>query len=160
MKIYFAVPISKYYKKAKHKWIPKSYESLIKKIIFEIEKLGHVVYCPLREDHAWGRKFPPLKKLCFKQYNKITKESDILIAYLGRPQSAGVAIEIGYAISHKIPVIIIKKPKEKITLAIKGLSKISPCKIIEFKNDKELIKKLKKAIKLYAPPSFFSKKGS
>jgi hypothetical protein len=150
MKIYFAIPLTKFLKsnkKSYYGWAPNKYQEWIKKIITAIELMGHKVHCPLRDDHKWGKAHPSLTFLCKKQYQKITKWCDVLIAYLGNPQSAGVAIEIGYAISHKIPVIMIKKPGEKITLIAYGLNAVNPCRIIEFKNDNDLIQKIKKELK-------------
>ena len=149
MRIYFATPftnIAKPNKNSKYGWVSDDYINWVKNIVEKLESLGYKVFCPYRDTHNWGKSFPDLKELCREQYNKITKETDCLIAYLGEPQSAGVAIEIGYAISHKIPVIIIKKPEEKITLLAHGLDSISSCKIIEFENDEDLIQKLKQTL--------------
>ena len=147
MNVYLAAPftnIAKPTTDSKYGWISDEYINWLKKIIKKLESLGYEVFCPYRDTHKWGKFFPDLTELCRDQYTKITKETDILIAYLGKPQSAGVAIEIGYAISHKIPVIIIKKPEEKITLLAQGLNSVSPCKIIEFETEDDLIDKLQK----------------
>lgn len=149
MHIYFAAPylnVAVPKKGSVYGWTPDHYNDWLKKITESIEEMGHNVSLPHREDHQWGKLFPDIKDLAPKQYNKITKETDLLLAYIGSPQSGGVCIEIGYAISHKVPVVIIKKPKEKITLITEGLRMISECAIIEFENDKILIDKLREKL--------------
>lgn len=150
MRIYFAAP---YFNVAVPKegssygWTPDDYNDWLKKIIMAIEEGGHKVRSPHRDDHKWGEIFPEIKDLSPSQYKGITEDSDLLLAYIGSPQSGGVCIEIGYAISHKIPVIIIKKPEEKITLIAQGLNFISKCEIVEFKDDSDLMQKLKEKLR-------------
>lgn len=152
MRIYFAAPfLNMAVPKAgsDYGWTPDNYNNWLKKIIDAVEATGHKVRSPHRDDHQWGKIFPKIEDLSLVQYDKITKESDLLLAYIGAPQSGGVCIEIGYAISHKVPVIIIKKPEEKITLIAYGLDSIGKCEILEFTNDEDLIQKLKGRLTKY-----------
>jgi len=156
MRIYLAVPYTNIVKPnddsqdddSQYGWVSNKYVQWLRGIIQELESLGHKVFCSHRDVHQWGKSFPDLKYVCQETYNKLIEETDVLIAYLGQPQSGGVAIEIGWAISNKIPVIIAKKPKEKITLIADGLQAISPCEIIEFENEKQMIQKLQEKMKL------------
>lgn len=151
MRIYFAAP---YFNLAVPKggsdygWTPDNYNKWLSEIIIAVESIGHTIYSPHRDDHKWGKVFPKIDDLMPGQYRKITEESDMLLAYIGNPQSGGVCIEIGYAISHKIPVVIIKKTDEKITSVAYGLNSIANCGIIEFRDDKDLVKSLKKRLKI------------
>lgn len=150
MRIYFAAPylnVAVPKEGSDYGWTPDDYNNWLKKITEAIEKIGHTISLPHRDDHQWGKVFPKIEDLMPNQYRKIVEESDLLLAYIGNPQSGGVCVEIGYAISHKIPVIIIKKPEEKITLVAYGLNSISKCEIIDFINDNELLAKLSKMLK-------------
>lgn len=152
MRIYFAAPytdLAVKKKGAEYGWTPDDFNVWLRDITIEIEKLGHEITIPHRDYHHWGKIFPPLEELFVLQYKKITAETDLLLAYIGNPQSGGVCIEIGYAIRSGIPVIIIKRPEEKITLLARGLNCISKCEIVEFENDGDLIRKLKGRLTKY-----------
>lgn len=151
MRIYFAAPylnVAIPKEGSDYGWTPDEHNNWLKKIIDAVESMGHQIYSPHRDDHKWGKAFPKIEDLVPHQYKNITAKSDLLLAYIGEPQSGGVCIEIGYAISHKIPVLIIKKPKEKITLVTHGLNSIGKCEIIEFRDDEELIEKLSEKLKI------------
>lgn len=150
MRIYFAAPYTSFAvpkNGSDYGWTPDNYNNWLDKIITSIESQGHMVYSPHRDDHKWGKVFPKIKDLVSVQYKNITERSDLLLAYIGEPQSGGVCIEIGYAISHKIPVLIIKKIEEKITSVVCGLNSISICEMIEFESDEDLMEKLQKRLK-------------
>lgn len=152
MRIYFAAPytnIAIEKNGAEYGWTPDNFNKWLENTTNEIEKLGHEITIPHRDYHKWGKVFPPLEKLFVMQYKKITTETDLLLAYIGNPQSGGVCIEIGYAIRSNIPVIIIKKREEKITLLAHGLNFISKCEVVEFESDEELIEKLKGRLTKY-----------
>jgi len=152
MRIYFAAPYTNLAIKkdgAEYGWTPDEFNEWLEKMTNEIERLGHKITIPHRDYHNWGRVFPPLEELFIMQYKKITTETDLLLAYIGNPQSGGVCIEIGYAIRSGIPVIIIKRPKEKLTLLAHGLNSISKCEIVEFERDEELIEKLNSRLTKY-----------
>lgn len=152
MRIYFAAPYTNIATKkdgVEYGWTPDNFNRWLENTVNEIEKFGHEVTIPHRDYHDWGRIFPPLEKLFVMQYEKITNGTDLLLAYIGDPQSGGVCIEIGYAIRSGIPVVIIKRPEEKITLLAGGLNSIGRCEIIEFSKDEELIKKLKDRLTKY-----------
>jgi hypothetical protein len=150
MKIYLAAPFTNIavpHPESKYGWVPENKLLWLKNLLNSLEALGHKVTFPYRDYHDWGKNFPELDKLCKEQFNEITKNTDLLIAYLGSPQSAGVAIEIGYAVSNNVPVIIIKQASEKITLVAYGLNAISKTKIIEFDDFPDLLSKISAEIR-------------
>ncbi|MFA6096959.1 MAG: hypothetical protein WC788_05020 [Candidatus Paceibacterota bacterium] len=152
MRIYFAAPYTNLAIKkegAEYGWTPDDFNKWLENTTDRIEEMGHEITIPHRDYHGWGKTFPPLRELFMAQYKKITDETDLLLAYIGDPQSGGVCIEIGYAIRSGIPVIIIKRPEEKITLLAHGLNSISKCEIVEFESDEDLIKKLKRRLTKY-----------
>ena len=147
MRIYFAAPFTrkaKPHSDSAYGWVSQDYVEWLDSLVSELEKEGYEVHLPHRDDHLYGRVFPEIGELCKRQYEKITRETDVLLAYLD--DSQGVAIEIGYAISHRIPVIIIKRPEERITSIAYGLNSVSPCEIVEFEDESELIEKLKEKL--------------
>ena len=149
MRIYFAAPytnLAKPVEGSEYGWVPDDYTKWLRKVIEGLEDMGHEVHCPHRDDHKWGKSFPKLHELVPNQFKKITKETDLFLAYLGQPQSAGVAIEIGYAISRGTRTIIIKKPGDKITLIAQGLDEITPCEILEFRDLEGLLSQLRTRI--------------
>lgn len=152
MRIYFAAPFTNLALEKEgtdYGWTPESYNEWLKNMTQKIESFGHSLTLPHRDYNKWGKIFPPLEELLVKQYKRITSETDLLLAYIGNPQSGGVCIEIGYAIRSGIPVIIIKRPEENITLLARGLNCISSCEVVEFKNDCDLVKKIKDRLTKY-----------
>lgn len=149
MRIYFAAPFTNIAvpnKKSDYGWVPNDYVKWLSGVIKKLESYGHEVHCPQRDDHKWGKEFPKLEELCPRQYEQITERTDLLVAYPGEPQSGGVMIEIGYAVAKKVPVLIIKRKGEKLTVIAQGLNSISPCDILEFEDDEELFRRLGKRL--------------
>lgn len=149
MNIFFAAPYTNMaspHDKSDYGWVPDDYVDWLAKIVKGIESMGHSVYVCHKDDHEWGKSFPKICELALKQFKKITTDTDVMVAYFGNPPSSGVGIEIGYAISSGVRVIIIKKPNEKITSLVDGLNSVSSCKVIEFNDDKHLLSELEKAL--------------
>ncbi|MAF35295.1 nucleoside 2-deoxyribosyltransferase [Candidatus Woesearchaeota archaeon] len=126
MKAYLAV---KFHEDCRNK-------ALIESVSEALHKAGITTTVMVRDHEKWGEvNFSPseLMSLTFDIINK----SDMLIVEFSE-KGVGLGIEVGYAHSKGIPVIVIAKENPEISNTLKGIAK----EVIFYETPKELTEKI------------------
>lgn len=111
MKIFVAAPYSARVDWASRKVFP-DYEARLEKIMGMLERLGHTVFCALREDGYKINNADPASAFHLDFDN--IDSCDGFFAVCDNVPSTGVAMEIGYALKEPSDP---KEPKKKVFLA-------------------------------------------
>lgn len=87
------------------------YKDWLEDILGTFEKLGHTVFCALREDGYKINDADPAN--AFRLDIEHIEQSDAILALLGSTASAGVQTEIGIAVALKKRVLLAHLPEDQ-----------------------------------------------
>ena len=121
----------------------RDYIALLERVEKVLLEAGYDTYLPHRDKGKWGKIYiqpKEIAKMCFD----LISLSDVVVALPG--QGRGVHIELGFATALKKELIIILREKEVESIFIPGLGEQMGTTIIRFKDEKDLIQQLKRAI--------------
>ena len=142
MKIYLAAPFTK---KLNHEnLVDSEHQQKLLSIEKKIQGLGHNVFLPHRDLSKWGKVKP---EEIIHLWEQTIRKCDLLLALIGFPDSPGTCIEIGIALAHKKPIILLNENSESLSASLNALQALENIKLIKFHELNELFKKLESELK-------------
>lgn len=139
MKIFLSAPFTLQINK-QTRMIDTNYRQWLERLITFVEDRNHSVKCShIREE--WGAKRDSPEVAAVNDFSTI-KEADMVVAYLGRPISLGVQIELGYVAALKKRLIVLSDADDEIPFMVQGLHSITKVDFIRFKHLNDLLTQL------------------
>lgn len=142
-KIFIACPFIKFVKDSK--FTDKTFKEFIENLYDLCCQYADNVFLALRRED-YGAK--PLKQYSSLMDFEEAKNSNLVIAI--PDDSMGVAVELGWMSAMKKTIIVALNEEKEYTPLIKNINKITPGKVILFKEEeKNALPKLEEALKYY-----------
>lgn len=117
------------------------YRKQLEASISVIESSGHEVFCAPRND-AWKlNALSPADALTLDLQN--IDESDILVAWLDTTISAGMQLELGYALAKNKRIILLMQKDVPLAYINQGLEATAATQLIRYSSQVDLAEKLK-----------------
>jgi nucleoside 2-deoxyribosyltransferase len=88
------------------------YKIWLEDLLVSLERSGHTVFCALRADNYTINTANPVA--AFRLDAKEIEQCDILLAFIDNNVSAGVQLEIGYALALKKNIVLAHLPKHSL----------------------------------------------
>lgn len=147
LKVYIAAPFRRYTNEIEGREYGEIDNNQIIRFYEQVEKIireeGFETCLPHRDKGHWGKIYIPprdVAKMCFDAISSC----DIMIVLAER--SRGVHIEIGYAAHAKKTLILFIKEGEVESGFYAGLHKETKTKLVRYRDEQDLFKKIRKAL--------------
>ena len=126
----------------------QSFKNFLDAIESVIKEFGFSTFLPHRDIHRWGEIYVSPDDAMQMAFD-IIKKCDLFVTC---PEySKGPNVELGMAIALGKKCIIIQSENEKLSLVHAGLNKLSPTKIILFRDISDMKEKLRNELNLLKP---------
>jgi nucleoside 2-deoxyribosyltransferase len=143
MKIFFSAPYTSQIDNDT-RLIKADFKAWLEELIFFIKSQGvKVISSHIREN--WGENIFSPPDAITADFSGIER-SDLLVAYVGEPASAGVLMELGFAAAIKKKVVIIKEKGSELPYFANGLNAWTETEFIEYENNGQLKELLKQRL--------------
>jgi nucleoside 2-deoxyribosyltransferase len=139
MKVFLSVSYSSQVDEAGR--VLPTYRKELEAAIKEFETVNHYVYCAPREDNWTLNDTSPAE--AFNVDMRAVEGCDLFIAFIGNRISAGIQMEIGYALAKGKRVVLALPTTDKLGYVNQGLVDSGNAKLILFKDHSDLLDKLK-----------------
>ena len=117
------------------------YRSELEDVISVFEQDDHQVFCAPREDGWKLNDASPAE--AFNLDIKTIDDCGIFMAFVGGQVSAGIQLEIGYALAKGKRIVIVSHQKETLSYINKGLVDTNRASLITYDSQHGLVEKLK-----------------
>jgi len=142
MRIFLGAPFTKHLKKSNGQF-HKTKKETIEKIFELLTTLGHDVRNAHVREEFGNKLLDP--ETCTKLDLEEIKKCDLFVAMPGNPASGGVHVELGWASALNKEILLLLKENSHYSPLVTGLHKVSKAKIIYFKNQADLLDRIKRA---------------
>lgn len=121
--------------------VDREFRTLIEEIIGALESQGHSVHCALKADNWVLNEVQP--DVAVPQDLQNLGASDVFLAFVKiDPPSAGVQLEIGFALAKEVRIVLLRHEQDKLAYLNRGLVMSGQVEEVTYSGESDLPSKL------------------